>query len=171
MTLSSSPPQDEFISDAFEGAHGNCGSCLVLSRRVSLSCLHFLPSLSFPCLASSYFVLPFLALPCLSLPFLVFSFNPDDFATHHVELSKEDLEQIGVDRLSDKSENKKTSAPVSNNEASTTSEDKQKTPETGKGDIPDWERELQEELQVDGNSGLLSKSLSLTLKCLHWFAP
>ena len=109
--------------------------------------------------------LHFFAFYCLSLPCLILSCLP----THHLELSKEDLEQIGVDRLSDKSENKKTSAPVSNNETSTTSEDKQKTPETGKGDIPDWERELQEELQVDGNLGLLSKSLSLTLKGLHSF--
>ncbi|CAB4014703.1 Hypothetical predicted protein [Paramuricea clavata] len=85
MTLSSSPPQDEFISDAFEGAH---------------------------------------------------------------ELSKEDLEQIGVDRLSGKSGKKKTSGPVSNNEAaSSTSENKQQTSGTAEGDIPDWERELQEELQ------------------------
>jgi hypothetical protein len=80
------------------------------------------------------------------------------------ELSKEDLEQIGVDRLSDKSENKATSALVSGNEASTTNkdeektskdkqktnEDKQKTSETAKTEIPDWERELQEELQVGG---------------------
>ena len=73
----------------------------------------------------------------------------------YLELSKEDLEQIGVDRLSDKGENKTATAPVSSNEATSTSkdkektsEDKQKTNETAKGDIPDWERELQEELQV-----------------------
>ena len=113
---------------------------------------------AFPCLVC--ISLPSTAFPCLDLSCL---------PTHHLELSKEDLEQIGVDRLSDKSENKKTSAPVSNNETSTSSEDKQKTPETGKGDIPDWERELQEELQVDGNSGVLSKSLSLTLKGFHSF--
>ncbi|XP_028410696.1 synapse-associated protein 1-like [Dendronephthya gigantea] len=83
MTLSSSPPQDEFISDAFEGAH---------------------------------------------------------------ELSKEDLEQIGVDRLSDKSESKKTSTTLKL-EANSNSETKPKTNETTESNIPDWERELQEELQ------------------------
>ena len=68
---------------------------------------------------------------------------------YYLELSKEDLEQIGVDRLSDKSGKKKTSAPVSNNEAaSSSSENKPQTSGTAQGDIPDWERELQEELQV-----------------------
>ena len=71
---------------------------------------------------------------------------------HHLELSKEDLEQIGVDRLSDKGESGKTLTSTSNSnseiEPNSNSETKPKTNKTTENNIPDWERELQEELQV-----------------------
>lgn len=50
-------------------------------------------------------------------------------------------------RQSDKSEDKKVPAALSNKDNSS-SEKNPKTGKTTEDDIPDWERELQEELQV-----------------------
>lgn len=69
------------------------------------------------------------------------------------ELSNEDLKQIGVERLTDNTENDhepiskpaKEANPVTSKSNPVTSD--QPTESTEKRNLPDWERELQEELQ------------------------
>lgn len=68
------------------------------------------------------------------------------------ELSKEDLEQIGVERLTEKNKTKEatsTSPNEAHNESNSRPSSASSKPTDNKttGDVPDWERELQEELQ------------------------